>query len=382
MSNLVKQVTIGEDTLKIGAEAENISYGNNSNVYAEIENLKNGSNGGNTVSTTDLVVENSLTVNGSVVEGKGHNSNVIGKAWISLGIDPITINSTSNGTSYIKCSQESINIYKDLSYKYKTVLNNSKSYFMERLNCAAQGIGTYFKCDFYMQQYHRKVENVLCMMSDYEVALYHNEDGLLTFDSRGSIIYIYFKEAASISEEKNIHIAGKYSDVNNSNINIYAHVVGGGTSDSDRKNIYTLDWSGNAIFAGDISFGTTNEEISVPIVGGVNDWTNANTTIAEVNYKYMCHYPVPPVTTFPFLIKGKYYEGYFITSNGDTYPMILYFDGNSGNEIITIFTNTAIPVNYITDFKIVTVNNKITSLLGTIQNLEYRIEVLEAKLNS
>lgn len=32
----------------------------------------------------------------------------------------------------------------------------------------------------------------------------------------------------------------------------YAHIVGGGTSDTDRKNIFTLDWNGNAEFAGDV----------------------------------------------------------------------------------------------------------------------------------
>lgn len=35
----------------------------------------------------------------------------------------------------------------------------------------------------------------------------------------------------------------------------YAFVVGGGTSDSDRKNIHTLDWAGNGYFAGDVTNG-------------------------------------------------------------------------------------------------------------------------------
>lgn len=37
--------------------------------------------------------------------------------------------------------------------------------------------------------------------------------------------------------------------------NKYAHIVGGGTSDTDRKNIQTLDWNGNAEFAGDVRTG-------------------------------------------------------------------------------------------------------------------------------
>ena len=35
----------------------------------------------------------------------------------------------------------------------------------------------------------------------------------------------------------------------------YAHIIGGGNSDSDRKNIHTVDWNGNAKFAGDVTNG-------------------------------------------------------------------------------------------------------------------------------
>ena len=36
--------------------------------------------------------------------------------------------------------------------------------------------------------------------------------------------------------------------------NKYAHIVGNGTSNENRSNAYTLDWDGNAWFAGDITF--------------------------------------------------------------------------------------------------------------------------------
>ena len=47
------------------------------------------------------------------------------------------------------------------------------------------------------------------------------------------------------------HVQGKYNveDFNGT----YAHIVGGGTSNTDRKNIYTLDWNGNAVYSGDVS---------------------------------------------------------------------------------------------------------------------------------
>ena len=47
------------------------------------------------------------------------------------------------------------------------------------------------------------------------------------------------------------HVQGKYNIEDTSGT--YAHIVGGGTSDSDRKNIHTLDWNGNAVFSGDVT---------------------------------------------------------------------------------------------------------------------------------
>lgn len=55
------------------------------------------------------------------------------------------------------------------------------------------------------------------------------------------------------------HVQGKYNveDTNNT----YAHIVGNGTSNTNRKNIHTLDWKGNTWFAGDITLGATNYRI-------------------------------------------------------------------------------------------------------------------------
>lgn len=36
------------------------------------------------------------------------------------------------------------------------------------------------------------------------------------------------------------------------NSNTYAHIVGNGTSDTARSNAHTLDWSGNAWYAGSV----------------------------------------------------------------------------------------------------------------------------------
>jgi hypothetical protein len=46
------------------------------------------------------------------------------------------------------------------------------------------------------------------------------------------------------------HVQGKFNEENAN----YAHIVGAGSSNTSRKNIHTLDWSGNAYFAGDGKF--------------------------------------------------------------------------------------------------------------------------------
>lgn len=57
----------------------------------------------------------------------------------------------------------------------------------------------------------------------------------------------------TISNADSQHVQGKYNveDING----LYAHIVGGGTSETDRKNIHTIDWEGNAYYSGDVTNG-------------------------------------------------------------------------------------------------------------------------------
>lgn len=47
------------------------------------------------------------------------------------------------------------------------------------------------------------------------------------------------------------HVEGAWNTIDTENK--YAHIVGNGTGESDRKNISTLDWEGNGWFAGDVT---------------------------------------------------------------------------------------------------------------------------------
>lgn len=47
------------------------------------------------------------------------------------------------------------------------------------------------------------------------------------------------------------HVEGKYNALDERGI--YAHIVGNGTDESNRSNMHTLDWDGNAWFAGNVA---------------------------------------------------------------------------------------------------------------------------------
>ena len=52
------------------------------------------------------------------------------------------------------------------------------------------------------------------------------------------------------------HVQGKYNIEDSSNT--YAHITGNGNAGNNRSNAHTLDWSGNAWFAGDVYTGSTS----------------------------------------------------------------------------------------------------------------------------
>lgn len=61
----------------------------------------------------------------------------------------------------------------------------------------------------------------------------------------------------TIAASENQHVQGKCNIEDT--INKYAHIVGNGTSDTKRSNAHTLDWSGNAWFAGNVYTGGSNQ---------------------------------------------------------------------------------------------------------------------------
>lgn len=68
------------------------------------------------------------------------------------------------------------------------------------------------------------------------------------------------------------HTQGKYNIEDSSDV--YAHIVGNGTS-SKRSNAHTLDWDGNAWFAGNIYIGGTSQEDAMALTVATEDDINA-----------------------------------------------------------------------------------------------------------
>ena len=95
--------------------------------------------------------------------------------------------------------------------------------------------------------------------------------------------YSHAEGQGTIAKGTFSHTQGKYNIQDDNNT--YAHIVGNGTS-SARSNAHTLDWSGNAWFAGTVTDGTgnvlSNKQDALPTV--VNDrylHTNASTGALE-----------------------------------------------------------------------------------------------------
>ena len=110
------------------------------------------------------------------------------------------------------------------------------------------------------------------------------------------------------------HVQGRYNILdgtdNQDEYGTYVHIVGNGTSGNARSNAHTLDWSGNAWFAGDVQSGTggklsekTDKSTSVSITLTSTNWssgiyTYTNSAITATNIIEL--YPASTITSTQF----------------------------------------------------------------------------------
>ena len=77
------------------------------------------------------------------------------------------------------------------------------------------------------------------------------------------------------------HVQGKYNYLDKAgSAGNYAHIVGNGDSDDKRSNAHTLDWSGNAWFAGDVTATKANGE-SVSLLEVASAVETANVVVGQ-----------------------------------------------------------------------------------------------------
>lgn len=82
-------------------------------------------------------------------------------------------------------------------------------------------------------------------------------------NSTASGSYSHAEGENTRASSKNQHVQGRFNKEDSSGT--YAHIVGNGESDSSRSNAHTIDWDGNAWFAGDVYVGGTSQSEGVKL---------------------------------------------------------------------------------------------------------------------
>ena len=103
--------------------------------------------------------------------------------------------------------------------------------------------------------------NSFCLGTDVTAsANYSHAEGSGTV-AKGT--YSHAEGLGTIAAGIQSHVQGAYNQEDTSKVDRttgrkrYAHIVGNGTADTKRSNAHTVDWSGNAWFAGDVTVGGT-----------------------------------------------------------------------------------------------------------------------------
>lgn len=85
------------------------------------------------------------------------------------------------------------------------------------------------------------------------------------YETRASGDYSHAEGRGTNASGTSQHVQGRYNIVDTENR--FAHIVGNGTS-SDRSNAHTLDWEGNAWFAGDVYIGGDSMDSAIKLGEG------------------------------------------------------------------------------------------------------------------
>ena len=91
--------------------------------------------------------------------------------------------------------------------------------------------------------------------------------------------YTHTEGYKTIASGKFQHIQGKFNIEDTENK--YAHIIGNGHNDAERSNAHTVDWDGNAWFAGDVKAGDVSLQSLMPtVIEGLNSKADKATTLS------------------------------------------------------------------------------------------------------
>ena len=168
-----------------------------------------------------------------------------GATTISATNGAITITSTDYSNAIAAAQSNAINTASaDATTKANTAktdaINNAATLYLTKSN--PTGTGSF--------SLNRK--------ADTTIGNYSFAEG---YNNTASGKYSHAEGFYVTANSKSQHVQGEYNILDTENVSersTYAHIVGNGTGTSARSNAHTLDWSGNAWFAGDVYVGSTS----------------------------------------------------------------------------------------------------------------------------
>ena len=141
------------------------------------------------------------------------------------------------------------------------------------------------------------------------------------------------------------HVQGTFNIEDASNT--YAHIVGNGGHDEGRSNAHTLDWDGNAWFAGDVFVGGTSQDNASPLIskadhnwvqiydsGATTEQINSFANINISGYKKIMM-AIKCVNDTTNASTTRYGSAIFKATNGTTYQLPVFNSMFFGSETTT-----------------------------------------------
>ena len=260
--------TIGTNSVAVGTDTT--ATGNSS--HAEGYNTKANSNYSHAEGYLTTASGLAAHAEGQSTTTKGNSGHSEGYRTSALGAYSHAEGSSTNkaSTSYTSSTSNDTIISDWGSSKFS--LAKGEASHVEGKDCLA--LGNYTHAEGYntiASQYYSHAEGEKVTASGY----YSHAEGRVTtasgHTSHAEGAHTTASGSCSHAEGVNTIAAGDYQHVQcKYNVadteNKYAHIVGNGSSDTVRSNAHTLDWDGNAWFAGDVYVGGSDQSTGDKLV--------------------------------------------------------------------------------------------------------------------